>query len=239
MKKLLAMLLALIMVLALVACGGGAADGGAEDSGAADSGDAGADDAADSIKVALILPGQSTDMGWSTQGYNGLMRAQEELGVEVAYAEKISESDAEEYIRGYANDGYDLVVAHSSAYADAMKAVAANFPDTWFVVTSTNAHEGDNMSAYSNDNAEQGNDRNGCKRGFCINGKTAVGSDSGFTVGMDVDGLSKSDFNLPLMKKHSCNVFHFVTEGVVVYDNLHKFPLSVLQKVRVITFFLF
>lgn len=108
------------------------------------------------LKVALILPGETTDMGWSTQGYNGLLRAQEEFGIEIAYAEKISESDAEEYIRGYANDGYDLVISHSSAYADAVKAVAAAFPDTWFVVTSTNVHEGANMSAYSNDNAEQG-----------------------------------------------------------------------------------
>lgn len=108
------------------------------------------------LKVALVLPGETTDMGWSTQGYNGLLKAKEELGVTTAYAESITESDAQEYIRGYANDGYDLIIAHSSAYADAVKAVAPSFPEIWFVVTSTDVHDGENMAAYSNDNAEQG-----------------------------------------------------------------------------------
>ena len=140
---------ALLAVSALSGCSG-PSDTGNSTGGASDQG------GTDKVRVALLLPGETTDMGWSTQGYNGLLRAEEELGVEIAYAENISESDGGEYIRGYANDGYDIVIAHSSAYADAMKTVAPSFSDTWFVVTSTNVHEGENMAAYSNDNAQQG-----------------------------------------------------------------------------------
>lgn len=157
MKAILSLVLvALLATMSLAGCATTPPENnaGTPTPGTADPGTPPPEDA--TLKVALILPGETTDMGWSTQGYNGLLRAQEEFGIEIAYAENISESDAEEYIRGYANDGFDLVIAHSSAYADAMKAVAAAFADTWFVVTSTNAHEGPNMSAYSNDNAEQG-----------------------------------------------------------------------------------
>lgn len=153
-KKLMALLLVSAMAVAtmLTACGSTATP---EESKEEETAEETADDAA-SVKIALIIPGQITDMGWSTQGYNGLKRAEEELGAEIAYAESVTDSDAEEYIRGYANDGYNLIIGHGSQYADALKAVAASYPDTWFVVTSSSEHEGDNMAAYSNNNCEQG-----------------------------------------------------------------------------------
>lgn len=115
-----------------------------------------AEPAKTAIKAALLLPGEITDMGWNTQGYNGLMRAKDELGAEVRYSEKVSDSDAEEYFRSFANDGFDIVIGHGAEYADAAKKAATLFPNTTFVVTSVNAFQAPNMGAISNDNAQQG-----------------------------------------------------------------------------------
>ena len=87
----------------------------------------------DGIRVALVLPGEINDLSWNQQMYDGA-RALEEEGLvsELAYTELVPEGDAERAVRGYADDGFDLIVAHSFGYGETVKAVAADFPDTAF-----------------------------------------------------------------------------------------------------------
>ena len=87
------------------------------------------------FKVAALLSGVITDNGWSANMYNAVMNLQDKYGVTSDYVESVAVSDMEEYLRGFANDGYGLVIAHGSQFIEAVNAVAPDFPDTMFAVS--------------------------------------------------------------------------------------------------------
>ncbi len=84
-------------------------------------------------KVALILPGRIDDLAWNTAAYNGLKAIESELNVETTYVETVDPADVERVLRDFASQGYDLIVAHSYDYGDAVVRVAQDFPNTYFV----------------------------------------------------------------------------------------------------------
>lgn len=116
----------------------------------------GTEEPSEKLKVALLLPGEITDMGWNTMAYNGLMKAKEELEADVAYTEKVGAADIEGFFRGYAEQGYNLIIGHGFEFNEGAKAVAPHFPDTCFVVTSSNISQEPNLASVSTDNAQQG-----------------------------------------------------------------------------------
>jgi len=83
------------------------------------------------IRVALVLPGEISDLSWNQQMHSGAEALVDEgLISELAFTELVPEGDAERAIRGFSEDGFDLVVAHSFGYGETAKAVGADFPDT-------------------------------------------------------------------------------------------------------------
>ncbi|MFC4101183.1 BMP family protein [Paenibacillus xanthanilyticus] len=138
----------MMLAVALSACGGNAKEtaGGASDNGAGESG----------FKVALLTPGPVNDSGWNAIAYNGLMKIKDELGAKTQYSEKVTQSDMNEFIRGYATDGYNVIIGHGFEFADPMMAVAKDFPDTWFLVTSASVSQSPNVASISINNREQG-----------------------------------------------------------------------------------
>lgn len=90
---------------------------------------------ADDFKAAIVMPGNITDQSWNQTGYEGIMRAKEELGIEVAYSEKVPQPDQLEAMSDYARRGYDVVFGHGGEFVDAAERAAGRFPDTLFVVT--------------------------------------------------------------------------------------------------------
>ncbi len=175
MKKGLYILFVLLMTvsLALAGCAGGAE----EPAPAPDNGDDnGADAPADEpLRVALVLPGPINDGGWNTTGYNGLLAIEEEFGAEIAFNESTPVSDYAEVFRNYALAGFDIVIGHSSNFADTALEVAPEFPDTHFVVTSTSLTQDPNVSSINNDNAQQG---------FMAGAVAAILSESGVVAGI-------------------------------------------------------
>lgn len=89
--------------------------------------------AAEKLKIAMVLPGPISDNDWNSVGYNGLQQAGKALGADVAYAENVSDADAQRVLRDFASRGYKLIFAHSFSYGDAVLAVAPDFPDTIFM----------------------------------------------------------------------------------------------------------
>ncbi|MEQ8186466.1 MAG: BMP family protein [Candidatus Eremiobacterota bacterium] len=83
-------------------------------------------------KVAMIMPGKINDVSWNAAGYDGLVKAEKNLGIKFSYSENISVADAETAIRDYASQGYDLILAHSFNYGDAVKKVAKDYPSIKF-----------------------------------------------------------------------------------------------------------
>lgn len=135
MKKLLALLLAAAMVVSLAACGGSSApEGEAEQT----EEEGGAEEAAadySETSVAIVLAGSISDNGWNAAGYNAAKSIADKYGCDFAYTENAATSDVEEYLRGYADQGFKMIIAHGSQYIDFVHNVAPDYPESDFIIS--------------------------------------------------------------------------------------------------------
>jgi basic membrane protein A and related proteins len=90
---------------------------------------------AQEFKAAVVMPGNITDQSWNQAGYEGVMRARKELGIDVAFSEKVAQPDQLEAMSDYARRGYKVVLGHGGEFVDAAQRAAARNPNTMFVVT--------------------------------------------------------------------------------------------------------
>jgi branched-chain amino acid transport system substrate-binding protein len=109
------------------------------------------------IRIALILPSTISDYAWSQSMYDSLKQIQEAAGgedvVEIAYTENMfNVTDAAAAIRDYADNGYNLIIAHGAQYGTSLFEIAPDFPNTsfaWGTTTNTGADQGiTNVFAY-------------------------------------------------------------------------------------------
>lgn len=138
-------ILVAVMMLGLVAgaCGGGEGAGSTEDdsttgTGAGASEPAEGDTSGEGMRVALITPGPISDQGYNAAANAGLEMAKEQFGVETAVSENTPIADNAKVIRGYAADGFDIIIGHGEHNQAPMEQVAAEFPDVKYFV-----HAGD------------------------------------------------------------------------------------------------
>ncbi|MCL4441847.1 MAG: BMP family protein [Firmicutes bacterium] len=153
MKKLMVILAVLTLALVMAACGG------KPQAGSNSPGEQGKQSGAGQekkVKVALLLPGPINDMGWNSSAYEGLKEAEKKFNIETKYTEKVSQSDMEDYMRGYAKDGFDLIIAHGFQFSDAAKKVAIEFPKAKFVVTQGDKPQEPNLAVIYPKSTEQG-----------------------------------------------------------------------------------
>ncbi len=126
MKKLIAILLALVMVLSLAACGSKDTQSGGGDTG--DSGEA-------AYKVAFILNSSINDGGWGTACYSELVAACEKSpNWEMKYTDNLTQDGYYDAMVAYCNEGFDLIYAPGGEYTDAVLQVAAEYPDVAFAL---------------------------------------------------------------------------------------------------------
>lgn len=88
----------------------------------------------DEISVALLLPGSIGDAGWNGNAYLGLQQIAEE-GYETAFTESIPIADIEAAFRGYAEQGFTLIIGHGFEFGEPALKVAPDFPGTNFHVS--------------------------------------------------------------------------------------------------------
>ena len=88
------------------------------------------------FRVALLTPGPVSDAGWNAAAFDGLQLIKAKLGAETAIVQTRSPADFEDGLRDFAARGFDLIFAHGYEYTDAAIAVARDFPNTYFVVSS-------------------------------------------------------------------------------------------------------
>ncbi len=137
------------------------------------------------LKVALLLPGNISDQGWNATAYNGLKLIEKDLGAEIAYMEKVPQSDFEEVFRRYAQEKYRIIFGHGFQFGDAAKKVAQDFKETWFIVTSTTIFQEPNVASLNND-AHQA--------GFLCGALSALITQKkivGVVAGMNIPSISK------------------------------------------------
>lgn len=112
------------------------------------------------IKVALVLTGAINDKGWNQKGYEGLVAIAAEYKAQTAYNENTQPGQYNQIIRTYAKDGYDVIIAHGTQFSDAVIEVAAEYPETKFLVSSSDRSaqigNGSNIAGVLADGIEQG-----------------------------------------------------------------------------------
>ena len=146
------MLLALFAALTLVAaaCGDSDDDGGDDTEETADDAtsestappddDSGADPDADTgdgaFRAAFVSPSAINDLAFSQTIFDAMEALQADYGAD-SFEFEFSDGlfvveDAAAALRGYAEDGFDLVIAHGSQYGGSLQEIAPDFPDTAF-----------------------------------------------------------------------------------------------------------
>jgi len=118
-KKLLLVAVCVLLAFGLVACGGGQEPAEVE----------GEDQ---KVKVALMMDSSITDGGWSQSVYEGLLMAEEEFDIEIAYTDMIGPADQEAIMRNYAQN-YDVIMANGYPFEDVIHRVSEEFPDKMFI----------------------------------------------------------------------------------------------------------
>ena len=82
--------------------------------------------------------GPIDDQGWNRVEFDGLLRIREELGAEISHVEVAnSPASFERAFRDYARQGYSVVFGHGFEFRDAALAVAEDYPDTFFFISSS------------------------------------------------------------------------------------------------------
>jgi basic membrane protein A len=87
------------------------------------------------FKVGLVLDkGGKDDKSFNSSAYEGATKAQKELGIELKYVEATDSNALETLHRAFATKNYDLIIGVGFAQADAVKKIAAQFPDRKFAI---------------------------------------------------------------------------------------------------------
>ncbi|MBP3660742.1 MAG: BMP family ABC transporter substrate-binding protein [Oscillospiraceae bacterium] len=157
MKKILAMLLALVMVLGLVACGGdkpaettapktdAPAESTPAESTPAESTPADPTPVAGDYKIAMITDyGDITDQSFNQTTYEACKAFAEENGVDFTYYKPAGDSTAERVamVDKAVVDGYNIIVMPGFAFGEALVEVAPMYPDVKFVALDVAEGEG-------------------------------------------------------------------------------------------------
>ncbi len=144
MKKFLAVILAMTMVMALVACGGNSSsdNGGSTAAPAetttqpADSGSTDAAPAAEGIRVAMVTDyGDITDQSFNQTTYEACKAWSEANGADFTYFKPASDSDDDRVamIEKAIDEGYGVIVMPGYAFAPAIAATAPEYSDVIFI----------------------------------------------------------------------------------------------------------
>ena len=87
------------------------------------------------FKIGLVTDvGQLNDRGFNQLAYEGLKRAEKELGVKIRVAQSRSASDYVPNYTALARDGFDLVIGVGFAQGDAVNSAAKSLPGSRFAI---------------------------------------------------------------------------------------------------------
>ena len=95
----------------------------------------GNDDDADAgpFRIAVVAPSAQNDLAFTQSMVDAVAAIGETREIEVAITDgTFIVEDAGAAIRGYADEGYDLVIAHGSQYGGPLQEIAPDFPDVSF-----------------------------------------------------------------------------------------------------------
>ena len=130
MKKFLALILALVMVLSLAACGNTEPTEPTEPTTPTDE----PTEPAKGYKVAMICDSSINDGGWGAACYNAMVKAAGDMGWEYEVTDSIAQNEYYDSIAAYCELGYDMIYAPGNQYTDAVLQAAEEYPDIAFAL---------------------------------------------------------------------------------------------------------
>jgi basic membrane protein A and related proteins len=140
------------------------------------------------IKPALVYgTGGKFDKSFNEAAHAGAEAYKKETGTEYRDFEPTSDTQGEQAIRNFASRGYNPVVAVSFAWTSAMEKVAAEFPDTKFVIV-------DSVVDLPNVRSVVYKEEEGSYLTGILAGMASKSGKVGFVGGMDI----------PLIRKFAC-----------------------------------
>ncbi|MGL5122759.1 MAG: BMP family lipoprotein [Fusobacteriaceae bacterium] len=87
------------------------------------------------LKIGIVLAtGGLGDNSYNDSAFRGLQRAKKELGITFKYIEPSSPAEDEQFLREYADNNFDLVIATGFQMTTSAKKVASEFPNIKFVI---------------------------------------------------------------------------------------------------------
>lgn len=133
MRKLKLVAVLAVFALLAVACGGG--QGGSGEGGA--------------FRVGVVAPSASNDVAFTQSIVDAVNALEGDFEIAVTDGTFVVE-EAAAAIRDYADQGYDLVIAHGSQYGASLEEIAKDFPDVAFAWgTATDNFGLPNVSSYT------------------------------------------------------------------------------------------
>lgn len=129
-KKLFSLLLAMVMVLSLAACGGSN------------------DSESDALKVCVVYSGNLGDKSYNDSCNIGATQAAKDFNVEIKNLEGTTADEWRTNLLAACEDGYDLVICSSSNLQEYLEEFAPEYPDTKFAIIDTTV-EADNVVSIS------------------------------------------------------------------------------------------
>lgn len=98
-------------------------------------------------RVALVLPGSISDRGFNEVAYRGLQQIHDQLGAEVAVSEKTPMANYERVIRGFADEGNDVIICRGLEFDDLARKIAPDYPKQYFIVSDGHDLSGPNFAS--------------------------------------------------------------------------------------------
>ena len=173
-KRLLAIAMATLMGLSLVACSSDKPKTGEKTENVGEGEKASTD-----YKIGMVTDvGGVNDGSFNQSAWEGLQRAQKELGVQAKYLESKTDADYIPNIEQFVDDDYDLIICIGYQLADALKEEAAKNPDKKFAIVDDQSIEFDNVACLMFEQAQAS-----YLAGY-IAGKTTQTNNVGFVLGM-------------------------------------------------------
>lgn len=202
-KRVIAALMSAAMVGSLAACGSSSvpeattAAAKAETSAAQEATTAAAEETtaaaaeagkdASEIKVGIVTDvGGVNDGSFNQSAWEGLQRAQKELGIQASYLESHTDADYKPNIENFIDEDYDLIICVGYALADALKEESAANPDVNFaIIDDSSLADVPNVTSLMFEQAQAS-----YLVGY-VAGKTTKSNTIGFVIGMSTDLMNQ------------------------------------------------
>lgn len=154
MKKITAILLAALMVAGMTACGGNQSPAPSTAAPAGDApaaSDAPAPAEGKKLKIGVVLStGGLGDKNFNDMTYDGMMKAQEDFGIEFDYVESKAVSDFVPNYRMFAEtEEYDLIIGLANDQVEAVKEIGLDFPDQKISLIDADLEQGNVSATYT------------------------------------------------------------------------------------------